>query len=124
MSIKNQVIRDEKNKKFTGSTDYGPILAEEQDSTAQNALVVMAVGLKKPWFHHIAYFLVDRVDAQMQAQIIKEAINLLTDAELDVNIVTLYGCAKNIATARCLGCNIVKFDGSFKHPTWPNKTLC
>jgi hypothetical protein len=34
----------------------------------------MAVGLRKPWFHPIAYFLVDRVDAQMQAQIIKEAI--------------------------------------------------
>jgi hypothetical protein len=124
MSIKKQVIWDKKNKKFAGTTDYGPILAEEQDSIAQNALVVMAVGLKKPWFHPIiAYFLVDRVDAQMQAQIIKEAVNLLTDAGLDVHGVTFDGCAKNIATARCLGCNFAKFDGSFKHPTRPNTTL-
>jgi hypothetical protein len=39
MSIKKQVIWDKKNKKFAGTTDYGPILAEEQDSIAQNALV-------------------------------------------------------------------------------------
>jgi hypothetical protein len=123
MSIKKQVIWDKKNKKFAGTTDYGPILAEEQDSIAQNALVVMAVGLRKPWFHPIAYFLVDHVDAQMHAQIIKEAITLLTDAGLDVHGVTFDGCAKNIATARCLGCNIAKFDGSFKHPTGPHKTL-
>ncbi|CAB3977737.1 THAP domain-containing 9 [Paramuricea clavata] len=116
MSIKKEVIWDKKNKKFAGNTDYGPILAEEQDSIATNALVVMAVRLKKPWFHPFAYFLVDRVNAKMQAQIIKEGINLLTDAGLD-------GCAKNIATARCLGCNIDKFDGSFKHPSRPNKTL-
>ena len=41
MSIKKQVIWDKKNKKFAGTTDYGPILAEEQDSIAQNALVVI-----------------------------------------------------------------------------------
>ena len=82
---------------------------------------VMAVGLRKPLFHPIAYFLVDRVDAQMQAQIIKEAINLLTDAGLDVHWVTFDGCAKNIATARSLGCNIAKFDGSFKHA---QNTIC
>ncbi len=113
----------QENKKFAGNTDYGPILAEEQDSIATNALVVMAVGRKKPWFHPIAYFLVDRVNAKMQAQIIKEGINLLTDAGLDVHGVTFDGCAKNIATARYLGCNINKFDGSFKHPSLPNKTL-
>ena len=30
---------------------------------------------------------------------------------------------KNVTTARCLGCNIRKFDGSFNHPTRPNKTI-
>ncbi len=83
----------------------------------------MAVGLKNPWCHPIAYFLVDRVNAVMQAQIIKESINLLTDAGLDVHGVTFDGCAKNLATARQLGCNLDKFDGSFNHPTRPNKTL-
>ena len=118
MAIKKEVIWDVKNKKFAGHTDYGPTLAEEPDSIATNALVVMAVGLKRPWFHPIAYFLVD------QAQIINEAISLLTEASLEVHRVTFDGCAKNIATARCLGCKIDKFDGSFKHPTRPNKLYC
>ena len=123
MAIKKEVIWDVKNKKFAGNTDYGPILAEEQDSIATNALVVMAAGLKKRWHHPIAYFLVDRVTAEMQAQIIKEAINLLTEAGLDVHGVTFDGCAKNLATAKVLECNLSKLDGSFKHPSRPNKTL-
>ena len=123
MAIKKEVVWDIKNKKFAGNTDYGSILAEEQDSIATNALVVMAVGLKRPWFHPIAYFLVDRVNAEMQAQIIKEAINLLTETGLDVHGVTFDGCAKNLATARHLGCNLNNLDGSFKHPSRPGKIL-
>ena len=123
MAMKKQVLRNVKNKKFAGHTDYGPILAEEPDSVASNALVVMAAGLKHPWFHPIGYFLVDCVNSKMQAQIINEGINLLTDAGLEVHGVTFDGCAKNIAAAKCLGCNIDKFDGSFKHPTRRNKTL-
>ncbi len=56
-------------------------------------------------------------------ELIKESINLLTYAGLDVHGVTFDGCAKNLATARQLGCNLDKFDGSFNHPTRPNKTL-
>ena len=123
MSIKKEVLWDKKNKKFAGNTDYGSILVEEQDSIATNALVFMAVGLKEPWFHPVAYFLVHRVTGKMQAQLIKEAINLLTEAGLDVQAVVFDGCAKNLTTARCLGCNIDKFDGSFKHPSQPNKSI-
>ena len=53
MAIKKEVIWDVKNKMFAGHTDYGPILAKEPDSIATNALVVMAVGLKRPWFNFI-----------------------------------------------------------------------
>jgi hypothetical protein len=63
-------------------------------------MVVMAVGLQKPWSYPIAYFLVNHMDSKMQAQIIKDSINLLTDAGLDVHAVTFDGCSKNLATAR------------------------
>ena len=43
MSIKKEVLWDAKRQKFAGNTDYGPILAEDQDVIAHNALVVMAV---------------------------------------------------------------------------------
>ena len=54
----------------------------------------MAVGLKRPWFHPVAYFLVNRVTSKMQAQIINEVINLLTEGGLEVHGVTFDGCAK------------------------------
>ena len=44
-----EVLWDAKRQKFAGNTDYGPILAEDQDTIAHNALVVMAVGLQKSW---------------------------------------------------------------------------
>lgn len=59
MSIKKDVLWDAKTKKFVGNVDYGKIVAEKQDTTAENALVVMAVGLKQPWSYPIAYFLVN-----------------------------------------------------------------
>ena len=43
----------------------------------------------------------------MQAQLINEAINLLTEGGLEFHGVTFDGCAENIATARCLACKIV-----------------
>ena len=123
MSIKKWVLWDAKRQKFAGNTDYGPILAEDQDTIAHNALVVMAVGLQKQWSYPIAYFLVNHMDSKMQAQVIKESINLLTDAGLDVHAVTFDGCSKNLAKARRLGCKIDSFDGSFPHPTRPGKIL-
>ena len=123
MSIKKDVLLDPKTKKFVGNVDYGKIVAEKQDTTAENALVVMAVGLKQPWSHPIAYFLVNGLTSKTQTQIIKESINLLTDAGLDVHAVIFDGCSKNLATARGLGCNINAFDGSFPHPSRPNKLL-
>ena len=44
----------------------------------------MAVELKEPWFHPIAYFLVDCLNGKMHAQLIKEAINLFTEAGSDI----------------------------------------
>ena len=96
MAIKKEVLWDATNKTFAGNTDYGPILAEEQDTLAHNALVVMAVGLQKPWSYPIAYFLVNHMDSKMQAQIIKESINLLTDAGLEVHAVTFDGCSDRV----------------------------
>ena len=123
MSIKKDVLWDVKTKTFVGNVDYGKIVAEEQDTTAENALVIMAVGIKQPWSHPIAYFLVNRLTSKTQSQIIKEAINLLTDASLDVQAVIFDGCSKNLATARHLGCNLDAFDGSFPHPSRPNKVI-
>ena len=107
------MLWDAKTKKFVGNVDYGKIVAEKQDTTAENALVVMAVGLKQPWCYPVAYFLVKGLSSKTQTQIIRESLNLLTDAGLDVHTVVFHGCSKNIATVRRLGCIVGAFDGSF-----------
>ena len=47
---------------------------KDGDTAAENALVVMAVGLKQPWSYAIAYFLVNGLTARTQSQIIKEPL--------------------------------------------------
>ena len=123
MSIKSDVLWDAKTKTFVGNVNYGNIVAEDGDTAAENALVVMAVGLKQPWSYPIAYFLVNGLTARTQSQIIKESINLITDAGLEVHAVIFDGCSKNLATARALGCKVENFDGSFQHPSRPGRTL-
>ena len=48
IAIKKETVWDEKKKQFAGTCDYGSIKAEEPDSAAQNALFLMAVGMRKP----------------------------------------------------------------------------
>ena len=59
----------------------------------------------------------------MQSQLIKESINLLSNAGLEVHGVTFDGCSKNLSTARQLGCKVDNFESSFPHPSRPNKTI-
>ena len=47
IAIKKETVWDEKKKTFVGTCDYGFVKAEERDSAAQNALFLMAVGMKK-----------------------------------------------------------------------------
>ena len=56
MSMREQLRWDKKNSKFAHDTDYGHIKAEEPDTIAKNALVLMVSGLKMPWFVPMAYF--------------------------------------------------------------------
>ena len=61
MSIKKEVKWDPKNEKFVGTVDYGSITAEETDTIATNALVIMISGLKKPWYVPLGYFLTNKL---------------------------------------------------------------
>ncbi|CAB4041722.1 Hypothetical predicted protein, partial [Paramuricea clavata] len=57
MSIKKDALLEAQTKTFVENVDYGKIMAEKQDATAENGLVVMAVGLKQPWNYRIEFFL-------------------------------------------------------------------
>ena len=76
MSIKKQTCWDPKHDKFVGNVDYGCIKGEEIDNIAKNALVIMVSGLKKPWYVPLAYFLTDKLNANVLCQLITEAIKI------------------------------------------------
>ena len=123
IAIKKETVWDEKKKQFAGTCDYGSIKAEEPDSAAQNALFLMAVGMRKPWSYPIGYFLTNKMSSDVLTQIVTNGINLLTEAGMEVHAVTFDGSAKNLACAKTLCCDLTKFDGSFPHPSRPDQKI-
>ena len=123
IAIKKETVWDEKKKQFAGTCDYRSIKAEVPDSAAQNALFLMAVGMRKSWSYPIGYFLTNKMSSDVLTQIVTNGINLLTEAGMEVYAVTFDGCAKNLAYAKKLGCDLTKFDGSFPHPSRPDQKI-
>ena len=97
IAIKKETVWDE--KKCAGTCDCGFMKAEEPDSAAQNALFLMAVGMKKPWSYPLGYFLTNKMSSDVLTQIVLNGINLLTEAGMEVHAVPFDGCAKNLACA-------------------------
>ena len=116
MSIRSETKWDSKLSKFVGNVDYGNIKGENPENMATNVLVVMAVGLKSNWKIPIAYFLTNRTNSEIQAQIINSSVSLLYNESIIVKSVTFDGPTKNIETAGKLGCKIDDLQGSFPHP--------
>ena len=82
-----------------------------------HVLVFMVTGSKGNWHYPIAYSLTNSTNTDIQAQIIRELINFLTESHLDVHAVIFDGTSKNLTTAEKLGCKISSnFDGSCAHP--------
>ena len=63
----------------TGSkTYYGHIQCGCEETLASEILVFMIVGLKEHFKQVIGYFLIDKINAQTQAQLDRDAMNLHT----------------------------------------------
>ena len=117
MALKAQTLVEKRSGRLVGNVDYGCIQGEAKENTANHALVVMVVGLKEKWQYPIAYFLTTSINADIQAQIIRESVQFLTESSLEVHAVVFDGTSKNLTTADRLGCKISSnFDGCFKHP--------
>ena len=123
MSIRKQIQWDRRTNTFVDRVIYGGIQAENLDSEATNALMLMASGLQKPWFVPIAYFLTHRVNGDILKQLIIEAINKLTEKGAEVHALVFDGASENLAMATKLGCNVKELDGSFDHPTKPGDKM-
>lgn len=125
MAIKQEIVYDQKEQKYVGFTDCGTIEGECADEVASEALVFLVSGLTGHWKYPIAYFLEDHLSAQTQAQMVKEGIAMLTEAQYEVHATVCDGSYTNQSTASMLGCSLIPgvFRHSFPHPTDKEKSV-
>lgn len=87
MAIRKQIIWDCQVNKFIGYCDFGNEfrLAE---TAANEVIVFMLVALNGKWKWPIGYFFVSKVNSIVQAQLIRTALTLASDADLKIWAIT------------------------------------
>lgn len=120
MNIRKQIIWDPSKKKYYGYVDYGHTKDDgDSGQEAGNALVFLVNAINGNFKIPIAYYLTDSSTADIQANIVKEILLLLSEIDADVISLSFDGARTNIKTAKLLGAeinNAAQLDGSFKHP--------
>lgn len=77
MSIRSDVVWDRKSESFLGFIDYGGGCQESGSKFASEALVVMAVGLKKNWKAPIGFMFVNGIDVNVLMNFIIQCVEAL-----------------------------------------------
>ena len=100
MAIRKQVLWNSSKQKYVGYCDYGcDFSLEASDTVATEALVFMLVGLNHKWKWPIGYFFIAKVTATIQAELIKSALTLASDAGLKTWAITCDGAMVNVNIA-------------------------
>jgi hypothetical protein len=120
MSIKKEVSYDPKSKTYKGFVEKGGAAESE---LASEALVLMVLGLKKVFKQPIAYYLVNKITANHQAQILKEATSILTGLGFNVHAYICDGAYVNQSTAAIMGCSLASADFTLPHPSEPQSNI-
>ena len=120
MALHKMTIYDKAKNSFVGMVDYGTAIPESETNEATEALVFMIIGLTGNWKHPVAYVLQDKCTANVQAQMIKDCIGLLSEQGLPVHGLVFDGTFTNQQTAVKLSCkmNVSNPQPWFPHPQW------
>ena len=118
MALHKMTIYDKAKNSFVGMVDYGTAITESETNEAAEALVFMIIGLTGIWKHPVAYVLQDKCTANVQSQMIKDCIGLLSEQGLQVHGPVFDGTFTNQQTAVKLGCkmNVSNPQLWFPHP--------
>lgn len=122
MSIRQMTTWVHHEERFVGYADLGGGL-EDCDKIAKNALVIMAVGLKKRWKAPISFHFTAGLNAETQMVLIKQAISALEDIGIRVVCLVMDGLSTNQATLNLLGCDFNRNIFHFSSETG-NKISC
>lgn len=118
MAIRSETVWDNEHGKYTGNVNYGGIVDVDFEMAATEALFFQIVSYSKPFKCPVAYFLINKVDANLQTHLIKSILRSLYEIGINVRSLTSDGASANIVTYQKLGCkmdiqNLVEF---FHHP--------
>ena len=121
MAIRKQVIYDPKKDQYVGFINYGGAVVEPSEELASEALAFLLVGLRGHWKCPIGYFLINKMSANVQKQLVRIALTKAAEAGLRVHCVTCDGTTTNISMFEGLGCSFCgtydTMKTTFKHPT-------
>ena len=95
MDIKKAYQYDTGSETYYGSINYGHIQYGCEETLASEILVFMIVGLKEHFKQVIGYFLIDKINAQTQAKLVRDAMNLLLQTRHSVKAVVCDGKFSN-----------------------------
>lgn len=126
MSIKARKQYDQTTDKYWGGIDLGGIVPDDFETFAKEVLVFQIVSLKEKFVCPIGYFFIDKISADVQAQLVLTAIRMLAEINITVRTLTADGTRTNIKTFEKLGCDftIDSMKTHFDHPTKSNKVHC
>lgn len=103
--LRQALVYDLKLDKNVGYVNLGGIANDDNQQLATEALFFQIVSFTKLFKCPVAYFLLNKVSADMQAQFIKCIIDELHNIGISVRSLTCDGTITNLNTYERLGCN-------------------
>lgn len=126
MAIRKEIVYDKTVDVHRGYVDVGGIADIDRECLATEALVFQIVSFTKHFCCPVAYFLVDKIKAEIQAQLLLAVISELSEIGITVRSLTCHGAVLNLKTYELLGCelNPESLQSHFDHPQRQSRIHC
>jgi len=89
---------------YSGYVDKGSSLDDDSLPVANEALVFLLVSVTERWKIPVAYFLINGLNGEEHANLLRTCLSKFYEVSADVVSVTFDGCSANLATVSQLGC--------------------
>lgn len=120
MSIRQRLIKATNSDIIRGFVDFGNGVSDKEKKMAKEALVFLLVPLTSRTRYPIAYFLIDKVSATTQHELVLQCLQLTSQHGIQIVNITLDGCASNVSTLQKLGAALPD-EPHFSHPSTSEK---
>lgn len=116
MSIRKKIEWD--GHKTYGYVDVGTMVEGDNLEEAREALVLMVVALNAHWKIPVGYFMTNGLNGEEKANIVRQSLEFVHEADIIVTSITFDGAASNISMAKFLGANLNNshLQTHFPHP--------